>query len=309
MDAVAIQTSIEVSSDCTDRERAAADLADVLASARAPRRGLPTSASAWRLDMRVTSAPGGVRIATARIVDDQGRFVADRTITDRTNGACVALAHAVGAWASVVLDDALGSDAVEHTRVPEPAPPPAPAPAPEMAAPAPASDRDAVTPTESTPKTYEVGTMLILRNGVAANGGIFGASPFMTVAFSEIWVLRPSVLVGTSTSPLTLTPGGNVTYLGGRVDFCRRLPGNYIDRKGIEVDVCAGADGGRAASRINDVARASVGPSAVIRGELGANLGLETRMVAGANLLRAGLGDDAPFFVVAGEVGASVRFR
>src|SRR5262245_26479189 len=32
-------------------------------------------------------------------------------------------------------------------------------------------------------RTYEIGTMLILRNGVASTGGIFGASPFVTMTF------------------------------------------------------------------------------------------------------------------------------
>jgi hypothetical protein len=153
--------------------------------------------------------------------------------------------------------------------------------------------------------------MLLLRNGVASSGGVFGASPFMTVAFTEYWVLRPSLALGTSTSPIEpdLSRRANLTYFGGRIDFCRRVPGNYIDRRGIELDLCAGGEGGYTTSSINDVARASLGPSAVLRGELGANFGLETRMVVGANLLRGGLGEDAPFFTAAGEVGASVRFQ
>jgi hypothetical protein len=133
----------------------------------------------------------------------------------------------------------------------------------------------------------------------------------MTVAWSEIWVLRPSLAIGTSTAPIASnTPGGaNVTYFGGRIDFCRRIPGNYIDRRGLEVDLCGGGDGGVAASKINDVVRASLGTSVVLRGELGNNFGVETRMTVGANLLRGGLGEDAPFFVAAGEVGGSVRFQ
>src|SRR5262249_13619457 len=159
------------------------------------------------------------------------------------------LARAVSAWAQVVLDDVL-IHASAACPAPAAAPPVTPAePAePEALIPGdgrgPRSAPDAIRPKDGSTNTYEVGTMLILRNGVASAGGIFGASPFMTVAFSEIWVLRPSLAIGTSTSRIAQEglPTTNLTYAGGRIDFCRRIPGNYIDRRGIEVDVCAGGD-------------------------------------------------------------------
>jgi hypothetical protein len=319
VDAVAIEAVMEATAECSDRGRAEAALVAALAAARAPRRGSPGGGGGpdrrWHLEMRVSTAAPGMKVADAHISDDDGHPVADRSISDRTAGTCVALARAVSAWAQVVLDDELvrAHDETEREKLDAPA-----AVVPTAVLPSPHADgeRADVGPKAEAdtarPPTYEVGTMLLLRNGVASTGGIFGASPFVTVAFSEIWVLRPSLAIGTSTSRITpddSSPGTNFTYLGGRIDFCRRIPGNYIDRRGIEFDVCAGGDAGYVTSRINDVVRASLGPSAVLRGEIGANFGLETRVMAGANLLRAGLGADAPFFVASGEVGGSVRFR
>jgi hypothetical protein len=320
VDAVAIETVLEVNADCADRARAEAVLAAALAAARGPRRSNDASAR-WHLNMQVAAAAPGIKSADAEIRDDMGRLVANRSVSDKTAGSCIALARAVGAWAQIVLDDELvrAHEAVrdEASRAGSEA-----RAAPERADTVKSDEGWLIQPAHrqvdasasealDARAPVEIGTTLFLRNGVAATGGIFGASPFVTVGVSRAIVLRPSLMFGTSTSrvPPDQSKSANVTALGARLDVCRRLPGNYIDRRGIELDACAGADAAYVASELQSAVRASVGPSAILRGELGANFGLEIRGMLGANLLRTGLGDDAPFFVAAAELGGSVRFR
>jgi hypothetical protein len=289
IDALPVEAIFAEAGGCADRARAERRLREDLAELRAPRRG---SGTRWTVDVATSAPAPGTKSVAARVVDDTGNVVAERTVTDRTDGACLPLFRAVSVWAQLVLDEAA---------VPEPpAPPVEHAPLPvdfDLATPAPRPKQ----------RTYEVGTTVLLRNGAASTGGIFGVSPFFTVGFADDWVLRAAAIVGTSTSRV---PGGtNVTLLGGRIDVCRRLPGNYIERRGIELDGCAGADGASVTSTSRTVARASLGPSFVLRGELGTGLSLEVRGMIGANVLRGGFEGDAPAFVASAEVGGSVRFR
>src|SRR5262245_57019033 len=116
VDAIPVEVVVEATSACPDRARAQAALADALASARAPRRGGP--ARTWILRLAVDDE-AKTKKATARILDDGGETVAEHTITDRS--ACTPLARALGAWASLVLDDEL-SRAREAADVPPPPP-------------------------------------------------------------------------------------------------------------------------------------------------------------------------------------------
>lgn len=312
VDAVPIEVVIDAAADCSDRERAASALAASLAAARGPRRS--PRRTWWLLQVQVTGAGAGVKAADARIWDDAGHLVAERSVSDKTNGSCSALVRAVSAWTQIVLDDEM----VRGQQEPG-APPPAPAPTTPVQAPASSSSSgmsstDGVIKAPSSSEsghTVEVGTTMMLRNGVAARGGLFGASPFVTVSFSKTWILRPSAIIGTSTSrvPPDETKQSTVSGVGGRLDFCKRVPGNYIDRRGIELDVCAGGDLLYVWSDLVNAMRSSVGPSAVLRGEVTSNLALEIRGMVGANLARGDLGADASFVVGSGELGASVRFE
>jgi hypothetical protein len=153
---------------------------------------------------------------------------------------------------------------------------------------------------------FDLGVMLFLRNRGPGSSGIVGASPFMTVGLSRFWLLRPSLALGGSSRAADDSRPG-VTYLGGRLDLCRRVPGNYIDRRGIELDACAGADGAWVAVKgASDGLLASVGPSAILRGEI-ANFGLEIRGMVGASMAQ-NTAPNVPFFVASGELGGSMRF-
>lgn len=320
VDAVIVDTVIEAESDCSDRARAEALLVASLAASRGPRRSNDGDGR-WRLAMRVASVAPAIKAADARIQDDSGRIVAERTVSDRTTGSCVALARAVGAWAQIVLDDELvreHEEAEQREREAARLPPPESRPIKMIAQPGaepPLDADDGPSERRRVPSehTLEVGTSLFLRNGAAATGGMFGVSPFVTVTFADKWVVRPALMYGTSTSrvPPDQSNSESLSLIGGRLDVCRRMPGNYIDQRGIELDACMGGDAARVSSDRDATARGSIGPSAVLRGELGHNFGLEIRSMVGVNLSRAPFmsAEELPPFVAAAELGASVRFR
>jgi hypothetical protein len=162
-------------------------------------------------------------------------------------------------------------------------------------------------------RSIEVGMMVYLRNGMTTTGGFAGLAPFVTIEVSPGWVLRPELLLGRSTSPLPVgAEASGFSHAGLRADFCRRIQGNYLDRRGIELDLCAGLEGGvitadtTAARGSGTSGRLGTGPSANLRGELGAGVALEVRGVAGANLLA--FAPDTPLVFAAVELGASMRF-
>jgi hypothetical protein len=321
VDAVAVDVVIEARSECADRARAQAALEGALAGARAPGRG---RRAAWTVRLRVDGGAPGTRSGTATIVDDDGATVAERTVGDRTPRTCTSLARALGAWASLVLDD-------ELARAHDPAPSRSAAPAEEeRTAPltgghdsvwtARIEDHDvAPAPESGRPWTLELGLMAYLRDGLAATSGFAGGSPFIAVEVSPGWFVRPALAFGTSTAmvPLDATHRGSFAHFGFRGDFCRRIPGNYIERRGIELDVCAGGDlshvyGQDSHDGVDPNAfRASVGPSAALRGELASATNVELRLAGGYNLARQPLYREEPPPMIYGavEVGLSWRFR
>lgn len=316
VDAVAIEVVIEAPSECSDRPRAETLLMSSLAAARGPRRSTVDDAH-WQVVMRVSTAAPGIKSADAEIRDDRGHLVAERSVSDRTK-SCVALVRAVGAWAQIVLDAELVR-AVEETDRHEREALFAPLPSPIVTIPTGArlSDADQVSSRDSPPPsstgTFEVGSTLFVRNGVAGDGGIFGVSPFVTITVASTWVLRPALMYGASTSriPPDESNSANFSAFGGRFDACRRMPGNYIDHRGLEFDACIGGDVVSAWSDRDSTVRGSVGPSAVLRGELGHNFGLEVRPLLGVSLNRSRFmgAAELPPFVAGIELGASARFR
>jgi len=339
VDALAVEVVLESQADCADLERARAALSEALGAARAPAHGgarlrgsRPTSPPSsapgahWTMTMTVAAAaassatrPSASKSADAVIVDDAGTIVAQRTLTDRNLRSCLPLARAVGAWATLVLDaemvrakdddGALTTPAIEedsakdvetrrslrlvHTH-------------PDLDSTAVGEGGDRPSPKRS----LEVGAMVYVRDGVLATGGMAGVSPFVAIELANAWVIRPSGAFGRSTA-------GSVamSHVGGRADLCRRIPGNYTERRGIEADLCAGFEAGVLTSQATEttrgdsVARAGFGPAATLRGELAGGVALEVRGLVGANFIQSALlGQGAPPLVfAAAELGVSMR--
>lgn len=316
MDAVAVEVVVETTSACPDRARAQAALADALASARAPKRS--GQAKTWLVRLAVEN-DAKQKKGTARIIDDRGTTVAERTVDDRA--ACTPLARALGAWAALVLDDELARarDAADA-----PAPAPTPAPAREEKSFAPVTldrtdwrspqDPDYVAPETMKPWTLELGMMGYLRDGLTGATGFAGGSAFAAFEVSPGLFVRPAFYFGTSTTLVATQSTSDrapATQLGGRGDFCKRIPGNYIERRGLELDLCVGGDLSGVTARTNAIGRASLGPSAAFRGEIGANANLELRLVTGYNFIREPLFQEERLSMVyaQAEVGVSWRFR
>lgn len=249
--------------------------------------------------MRVSRIPPAAKSAEASIVDDDGAVVAQRTVTDRAAKGCVPLARAVGAWASLVLDDELARAHDEEAR---PEPVSAKAGAPSIASGSPASERAPDEPdrvsSPSSQGAFDVGGAMYLRSG-DGSGGVTGFSPFVTFEVARSWLLRSALMLGGATS------GRGALHGGARLDLCRRIPGNYIERRGIELDVCAGADGALATDR----PVVTVGPSMILRGEIGAGFAVELRGATGAVLVEGPFASpEGPPLLAAGELGLSMRF-
>jgi hypothetical protein len=298
---------------CADIEAARAVLTETLALIRVPRRtvqprGVEATFAPWVV--RVSLARGASPASTlvqCRIVDDAGVVVAERALSDHTDKACLPLARAAGAWASLVLDAELNraSDAVPSAPVAiQLATIPAGSSSPLHAV---TPDRDAPFPGGASEHRQErgvdVGVTGYLRSGMSALS-VAGVSPFVTLALSDAWLLRPALHLGRSTD--RGEGGALATHLGSRLDLCRRLPGNYPDRKGLEADLCAGVEGGVLLDAPHeDQGRLGVGPAVNLRGELGGRWALELRGLLGVNVLP--YADHVPQLVAAGEVGISMR--
>jgi len=156
--------------------------------------------------------------------------------------------------------------------------------------------------------------MVYLRNGLMTTGGVAGLSPFVTVELTPSWVLRPALFFGRSTERITTHSGdeGSVlSHLGARTDICRRIPGNYTERRGLEADLCAGVEAGivTPTTVVNQKAgRVGAGPAVSMRGELGGGVALELRALLGANLVQYA-SVATPLVFGSAELGVSVRFR
>jgi hypothetical protein len=339
VDALAVEVVLESQADCADLERARAALSEALAAARAPAhagsrlrgprsRSTSPSGAHWTMTMNVAPAPAngsarwaGAKSAEAVIVDDAGTIVAQRTLNDRNARSCLPLARAVGAWASLVLDAEMVRAKDEDGTLTTPAADDASGGAaearPSLRLVHASPDPDSVTPqegntstTQKAERSLEVGSMVYVRNGMLSTGGMAGVSPFVAVELANAWVLRPSAAFGRATQG-TL----GISHVGGRTDICRRIPGNYTERRGIEADLCAGFEAGVVTSqatqttRGDSVGRVGLGPAATLRGELAGGVALEVRGLIGANLIQSAvLGQaEAPLVFASAELGVSVR--
>lgn len=332
VDAVVVEAVLEARGGCSDQEQARAALNEALLAARAPAHGgrrqhgstatpgAADPAAHWTVTMALSSSVTTPKSVEAVIVDDAGTIVAQRTLTDRSARACLPLARAVGAWASLVLDaemnrarDDDGRDAASTSVAPFAG---SLRPTTTTSGPVEVGRQGSIA--DSAPeqaaavpkRTIELGTMVYLRNGLMETGGVAGLSPFLTVELSPSWVLRPALFFGRATERTDGDAGAVSSHLGTRTDFCRRIPGNYIERRGVEADLCAGVEGGivTPSKGTSTAARLGTGPSVNMRGEMGGGVALEIRGLVGANVLQFAA-ERTPLVFASAEIGVSVRFR
>jgi hypothetical protein len=320
MDVAPVEVTVEAHAACADATRARAALDEALASARGPRRSPVASPKAptregeaprWIVVVRL-ERDGDLGRAEAVIRDDAGHEVARRAVTERGR-TCSPLTRALGAWASLVLDQELtrahDADATPKTTPDETPVTPYRGTGYLLPTAGPDKGGDAELPS----LIVELGALAFLRSGLVGATSAAGVSPYVNVQVTPSIFLRPALGLGWSTDRVVV-PGGMSKYTtaGARFDACKRIPGNYIEQRGIELDLCGGGDLMIVVTQEGSLSRlrGSIGPSANLRGQLGGGFALELRGGLGANLSRAALSseDPAPLLVATGEVGVSTRW-
>jgi len=232
-------------------------------------------------------------------------------------------------WASLVLDQEM-TRAAEKAESEERAKAAPIAPAPLWPAPAPAEkpspEADLFLQHSEDKRIIELGVSTWLMGGTGG-GTIAGPSIYAIVEVGDGWFLRPQISVGRTIKELESQSDVYATWGATRFDACKRLPGNYLDRRGMQLDLCGGADlgflhfdnpsdlPGAEPSGGRTLPFLAVGPSLALRGELGSDLSVTLRGVAEINLIRdsflleEGLSVNPSIFVGRGEVGLSWRLR
>jgi hypothetical protein len=286
---------VESRASCANAERVEELLHDALGSARAPRH-------AWTVAMRVQPTAAHTLNAEGEITDEAGLLVADRLLSVPA-GDCRGLARAVGVWASLVLEQELargrsGASTASASQAPlsSSSRPTTPG---SRAADSQSSDAPwpAPVPFEKPPpegewylhhddtRTLEIGVAGFLMSGAGA-GAMAGASPYAIIEAGQGIFLRPALFVGQSLPALNSPPIVNALWVAGRFDACLRVPGLYNENRGMQLDLCGGADFGFLDDSTDDVTLpfVSIGPSLDLRGELGSSLSASIRAVTGINV-------------------------
>jgi hypothetical protein len=292
---------------CSDPQKAEETLRHALAPSLAPR-------PAWVVTIRFERTGNHVE-ADGEITDEFGAPVAHRAMKQDSE-ECSPLAKAVGVWASLVLDaEVERATAAPKPGVPEahaatPGQPVLPAPDPLWPAPAPHEkpqpEAKALLSHPEGERTIEIGATTLVMGGTGA-GLVGGPSAFAVFEVGRGWFLRPTVAVAR-----TLQEGASesATWAAGRFDACGRVPGYYLEKRGMQLDFCGGAEAGVLEGSGWAMPIAAVGPSMGLRGELGGDLSAMVRAVAEVNVLRdtrQGITPDP--FVGRAEVGLSWRIR
>jgi hypothetical protein len=298
---------VDSKASCADAEGAEGLLHDALRAARAP-------GHAWTVTMSVEPTAEHAVHADGKITDGLGLLVAERILTVPA-GDCRGLARGVGVWASLVLEQEVarrratmgGSPAAQGSSG-------SPSPAAQSAASlgwqaADSQSTDSLWPAPATlekppaegewylhhdrddPRTLELGIAGFLMSGAGA-GAMVGVSPYAVIEAGRGVFLRPALAVAQTLSALNSPPIVDALWMAGRFDACLRVPGLYTQNRGIQIDLCGGADFGVLDDSTDDVVvpYVSVGPSLDLRGELGSSLAASIRAVTGINATSATTG-------------------
>jgi hypothetical protein len=134
---------------------------------------------------------------------------------------------------------------------------------------------------------------VFIMDGTGA-GVIAGPTLFAVVEAGRGWFFRPALFLGGTLEAESADI--YATWAALRIDACGRIPGFYIERHGIQLDLCGGPESGfqhyTPESSFMGTSTApptqgflALGPSAALRGELGNGLALVLRGVGEVNIL------------------------
>jgi hypothetical protein len=296
---------------CSNLEQAQDALRAALGASNAPEAG-------WRL--RVFDERRGTHIiVTANLDDAQGNAVAHRVIDATASDRCDGVISALGVWAGLVLD-AEAAKAKAHPKASPPASTVNPStttnasttnPNVPLIQPGGELNPDAGAPPPHR-STIEIGASGTLQNSPLTlnDSALVGGQVFALLEVARSFFLRPT-LGGAGGI------GSNAIYVDGRLDACLRVPGNYVEHRGLLLDMCAGTELaafnhittgiGGGFGPPNWDAIFSIGPTIGLRGDLASDLSVEVRGLAGFNILHTG--DAIELLCVRAEVGLTWRLR
>jgi hypothetical protein len=293
---------------CPDARAAEELLKRTLAPSGAPH-------AEWTVSVGVKQE-GKELTAEAEITDDSGAPVAHRAITWETR-ECSSIVRAVGLWAALVLDEEVTRASAPPEAPSGPPPPPAPRPAPAPAAkPAPEQAPSQKNPEDR--RDIELGAGVNYAYGVLGDGAsaIAGTHVYGVFETESGWFLRPALMLGGALRDVSPAKEIDAWWGAARLDACRRVPGNYVERRGLQMDLCAGLEGGMIVLATGETCPLlAPGASLAFRGELVGELAVELRGMVGVNVLRQTILDasndaNKPMLVFTrADLGLSWRFR
>jgi hypothetical protein len=314
---------IERPAPCADLAKAEELLDRALAPALAPR-------GAWSVIARF-SRKGASLTVEGEITDEVDAPVAHRVLT-QPGRECASLARAVGVWAALVLDAEVerAARALPPSAQPAPNDPPPPPPLVEaLPEDKPVPEASLLVAHSQGERTLEVGLSMFLMGGTAS-GVIAGPTLFGVVEAGQGWFFRPALYFGQTLDGVDASNNLSALLVEARFDACGRIAGFYIERHGIQLDVCGGVEGGIShiaisatyaqRAEVDNPALFAAGPSMSLRGELGNGLALMIRGVMDYNVIRETLvirgegtspnTDVSPSVLLGrGEVGLSWQLR
>ena len=298
---------------CPDLDRAQEALREALGGSVAP-------AAGWRLRV-FDDRRGSHYIVTAKLDDAQGNGVAHRVIDATASDRCDGVISALGVWAALVLD-AEAAKARAHAKS-------GAAPAKTAARPMPAPGTDdaedtpdrpqpilpptgVVEPDGGAPQQHrsilEIGGRGTLQNSPIASSdapALVGGDVFMLIEIVRSFFLRPAVAGAVSVGGATPS-----TYFSGRIDACLRVPGNYVEHRGLLLETCAGTEVGALDRNEGTLAHQTdailaFGPTIGLRGDLASDLSVEVRGLADFNV--AHTSSDIQLLSMRAELGLTWR--
>ncbi|HXX65869.1 MAG TPA: hypothetical protein VEK07_01730 [Polyangiaceae bacterium] len=177
-------------------------------------------------------------------------------------------------------------------------------------------------------RTLEIGAGTLLMAGTGSNA-ILGMTAYVGIEVAPGLFVRPALAGGESLAPLGGQGNANALWFAARTDACWRTPGTYPRNRGMVLDLCGGVDAGAtrfagapsgysgtgAPPTTSELPVVALGPGLNLQGDLGNDLAVAIRGVAGVNAVRTSFTDTSgatvkvPWFSGRLEVALSWRAR